>query len=42
MLVNVTVEKINDLFDPLIRNLPQGGSLDNGNPVGEGWADLLE
>ncbi|MCH2026092.1 MAG: DUF1080 domain-containing protein [Verrucomicrobiales bacterium] len=42
MLVEVTVEKINELFDPLIRNLPQEGILDNGNPVGEGWVDLLE
>ena len=42
VLVDVTVDKINKLFDPLLRNLPDQGKLVENKPIGVGWADLLK
>nr|NIP93105.1 DUF1080 domain-containing protein [Akkermansiaceae bacterium] len=40
-LVNVTVERINELFDNLVVTLPGEGQLEDGQPVGDGWVNLL-
>ncbi len=42
VLVDVTVDKINKLFDPLLRNLPDQGKLVENKPIGVGWVDLLK
>ncbi len=42
LLVDVTVDKINKLFDPLLRNLPDQGKLVENKPIGVGWVDLLK
>ena len=41
VLVDVTVDKINKLFDPLLRNLPDQGKLVENKPIGVGWVDIL-
>ncbi|MGC6435840.1 MAG: 3-keto-disaccharide hydrolase [Verrucomicrobiales bacterium] len=42
VLVNVSVDKVNKLFDPLVRNLPPHGKLVDNKPNGLGWEDLLK
>ncbi len=40
-LVDQTVQRINDLLNPLVFTLPEEGMLSSGKPAGQGWENLL-